>query len=161
MESIMSELSVLKLNTPFTDGYTFFGENTYVVIVPKEKKEEFLLALQEEFDTQRHNNQLISPSITKLNSYFKELFNNRKHTRRIFFSRFKREDFILNTALELEASGVDMEDLSSCIKLARYLQEKVDNRNEENCINDVIDKMGLSSYQVAENIHIEDGNIKQ
>jgi len=109
------------------DGYTFFGENTYVVIVPKEKKEEFLLALQEELDTQKRNNQLISPSTTKVNSYFKELSNNRKHTRRISFS----------------------------------LQEKVDNRNEENCINDVIEKMGLSSYQVAENIHIEDGNIKQ
>ena len=122
----MSELSVLKLNTPFTDGYTFFGENTYVVIVPKEKKEEFLLALQEELDTQKRNNQLIPPSITKANSYFKELSNNRKHARRIFFSPLK-----------------------------------VDNRNEENCINDVIEKMGLSSYQVAENIHIEDGNIKQ
>lgn len=157
----MSELSVLKLNTPFTDGYTFFGENTYVVIVPKKKKEEFLLALQEEFDTQRHNNQLIAPSITKVNSYFKELFNNRKHTRRIFFSRFKREDFILNTALELEASGVDMEDPSSCITLTRHLQEKTDDRSEENCINDVINKMNLEKYQTTEVINIEDKNVYQ
>lgn len=157
----MPELSVLKLNTPFTDGYTFFGENTYVVIVPKEMKEDFLIALQEEFDNQKENNKLILPSITKINSYFKELFSNRKHTKRIFLSRFKREDFILNAVAELEKKGVDMEDPTSCITLTRHLQEKTDDRSEESCINDVIYKMNLEKYQTTEVINIEDKKVYQ
>ena len=153
----MSEICVLKISTGSPDDFSFAESNTqkfFIVAVPKLKKEQFLSSLKEEFQKLKENKEQLPASITKVNYYFKELFNNRVHTKRIFLNRFKREPVILNAVNELEENGIDMEDPSSCIKLSHYLQSKRDIRSEGECINDVITSMELTDYQNIEDVKI-------
>lgn len=154
-------LSVIKLTSEFTDGFTFSGENTYVVITPKEKEQEFLYKLEEAFETKKNNEELIDNATRKMNSYYKELFSNQKHTKKILIKRFQSYPIILKSIDELELENVDFNDPSSCLSLLKHLNHLKDNRTEEQVIEGTIDELGLREFQNITHVSIDDLTVKQ
>jgi hypothetical protein len=161
----MNNISVLTVNSHFTDNCTYSSIETSVVIVPEGREIEFFERLEKKLEVTLKINETYDNIINKINETFSNCRKNNKKTnhKKAIFDAFKHDKDIqafLQDILEKDGEELTKWDTIYCyVYLMDKVREQKRCQEKEEMIKDVIKYMKIGHLQKIFTSDIDENNV--